>query len=175
MLSSPACWFWLKPSSGPTCSAAASAAEFPSPWSMPASPTAPGRATGACAFSGAHSSHALAACWPKAQTDAERLLAIGCRPESVTVAGNLKFDVRAAQEADATRILKSICRRAASDRGRQHARRRGVRTSRSVAAVARSRSATRHGARPSPSRAIHRRRSPARKIRNSVAQALRLE
>jgi 3-deoxy-D-manno-octulosonic-acid transferase len=41
-------------------------------------------------------------------TDAERLLAIGCRPESVTVAGNLKFDVRAAQEADATRILKPI-------------------------------------------------------------------
>ena len=40
--------------------------------------------------------------------DAERLLAIGCRPKSVTVAGNLKFDVRAAKEADATRILKSI-------------------------------------------------------------------
>jgi len=40
--------------------------------------------------------------------DAERLLTIGCRPESVTVAGNLKFDVRAAQEADATRILKPI-------------------------------------------------------------------
>ena len=44
----------------------------------------------------------------QSQTDAERLLAIGCRPESVTVAGNLKFDVRAAQEADATRILKGI-------------------------------------------------------------------
>ncbi len=43
--------------------------------------------------------------------DAERLVAIGCRPESVTVAGNLKFDVRAAQEAHATRILKSILRR----------------------------------------------------------------
>ena len=41
-------------------------------------------------------------------TDAERLLTIGCRPESVTVAGNLKFDVRAAQETDATRILKPI-------------------------------------------------------------------
>ncbi len=38
--------------------------------------------------------------------DAERLLAIGCRPESVAMAGNLKFDVRAAQEADATRVLK---------------------------------------------------------------------
>ena len=43
----------------------------------------------------------------QSETDAERLLAIGCRPESVTVAGNLKFDVRAAQEADATRQLKS--------------------------------------------------------------------
>jgi 3-deoxy-D-manno-octulosonic-acid transferase len=40
-------------------------------------------------------------------TDAERLLAIGCRPESVTVAGNLKFDVRTVKEADATRQLKS--------------------------------------------------------------------
>jgi 3-deoxy-D-manno-octulosonic-acid transferase len=44
----------------------------------------------------------------QSQTDAERLLAIGCRPEFITVAGNLKFDVRAAQEADATRILKPI-------------------------------------------------------------------
>ena len=43
----------------------------------------------------------------QSETDAERLLAIGCRKESVTVAGNLKFDVRAAQEADATRQLKS--------------------------------------------------------------------
>ncbi len=40
--------------------------------------------------------------------DAERLLAIGCRRESVKVAGNLKFDVRVAQETDATRILKAI-------------------------------------------------------------------
>jgi 3-deoxy-D-manno-octulosonic-acid transferase len=39
--------------------------------------------------------------------DAERLKAIGCRPERVTVAGNLKFDVRAVQEAEATRILKA--------------------------------------------------------------------
>ena len=40
---------WPKPNSGPTCSAAASAAESPLPSSMRASPTAPGRATGACA------------------------------------------------------------------------------------------------------------------------------
>lgn len=39
--------------------------------------------------------------------DAERLQSIGCKPESVSVAGNLKFDVRAASEADATRQLRS--------------------------------------------------------------------
>jgi 3-deoxy-D-manno-octulosonic-acid transferase len=36
------------------------------------------------------------------------LKAIGCQPERVTVAGNLKFDVRAAQEADATIELKRL-------------------------------------------------------------------
>jgi 3-deoxy-D-manno-octulosonic-acid transferase len=41
-------------------------------------------------------------------TDAARLKAIGCRPDRVTVAGNLKFDVRAAHESDATRLLKSL-------------------------------------------------------------------
>jgi 3-deoxy-D-manno-octulosonic-acid transferase len=40
--------------------------------------------------------------------DSERLRAIGCRPERVFVAGNLKFDVRAAQESEATRRLKEI-------------------------------------------------------------------
>ena len=40
-------------------------------------------------------------------TDAERLRALGCAPERVTVSGNLKFDVRAAQESDATRILRA--------------------------------------------------------------------
>ncbi len=40
-------------------------------------------------------------------TDAERLRALGCLPDRVSVAGNLKFDVRAAQEADATRELKA--------------------------------------------------------------------
>ena len=44
----------------------------------------------------------------QSETDAERLKAIGCRPERVSVAGNLKFDVRAAHEAEATRILKSL-------------------------------------------------------------------
>jgi 3-deoxy-D-manno-octulosonic-acid transferase len=40
--------------------------------------------------------------------DAERLRAIGCLPDRVSVAGNLKFDVRAAAEADATRLLKNL-------------------------------------------------------------------
>jgi len=44
----------------------------------------------------------------QSETDAERLKAIGCRPERVSVAGNLKFDVRAATEADATRRLRAL-------------------------------------------------------------------
>ena len=44
----------------------------------------------------------------QSQTDADRLLALGCRPDRVSVAGNLKFDVRAAQESEATRLLKSM-------------------------------------------------------------------
>ncbi|HEV2484451.1 MAG TPA: 3-deoxy-D-manno-octulosonic acid transferase [Terracidiphilus sp.] len=44
----------------------------------------------------------------QSETDAERLRAIGCLPERVSVAGNLKFDVRAAQEADATRLVKTL-------------------------------------------------------------------
>jgi 3-deoxy-D-manno-octulosonic-acid transferase len=49
----------------------------------------------------------LRAALAQSATDAERLMAIGCRPECVSVAGNLKFDVRVAQEAEATRLLKS--------------------------------------------------------------------
>ena len=41
-------------------------------------------------------------------TDAERLKAIGCQPDRVSVAGNLKFDVRPAQEAEATELLKVL-------------------------------------------------------------------
>ena len=44
----------------------------------------------------------------QSQTDADRLLALGCLPDCVSVAGNLKFDVRAAQEAEATRLLRSM-------------------------------------------------------------------
>src|SRR5208283_198111 len=42
------------------------------------------------------------------ETDAERLKAIGCLPQRISVAGNLKFDVRSAQEAEATRLLKTL-------------------------------------------------------------------
>ncbi len=41
-------------------------------------------------------------------TDAERLVALGCPPELVSVSGNLKFDVRAAKEAEATSLLKTL-------------------------------------------------------------------
>jgi 3-deoxy-D-manno-octulosonic-acid transferase len=41
-------------------------------------------------------------------TDAERLKAIGCLPQRVSVVGNLKFDVRAAEQAEATRLLKAL-------------------------------------------------------------------
>jgi 3-deoxy-D-manno-octulosonic-acid transferase len=44
----------------------------------------------------------------QSQIDAERLKAIGCLPQRVSVAGNLKFDVRIAEEADATRLLKAL-------------------------------------------------------------------
>ena len=43
----------------------------------------------------------------QSEIDAERLRALGCGPERVTVSGNLKFDVRAAVEAEATRMLKA--------------------------------------------------------------------
>jgi 3-deoxy-D-manno-octulosonic-acid transferase len=44
----------------------------------------------------------------QSQTDADRLLALGCLPDRLSVAGNLKFDVRVAQESEATRWLKSM-------------------------------------------------------------------
>jgi len=43
----------------------------------------------------------------QSELDAERLKAIGCLPEQVSVAGNMKFDVRAAEEADAMVQLKA--------------------------------------------------------------------
>jgi 3-deoxy-D-manno-octulosonic-acid transferase len=44
----------------------------------------------------------------QSETDAKRLNVIGLKPERVSVAGNLKFDVRAVQEAEATRLLRSL-------------------------------------------------------------------
>jgi 3-deoxy-D-manno-octulosonic-acid transferase len=44
----------------------------------------------------------------QSQLDADRLLALGCLSDRVSVAGNLKFDVRVAQESEATRWLKSM-------------------------------------------------------------------
>ena len=46
----------------------------------------------------------------QSETDAERLKAIGCTPERVSIAGNLKFDVRAVKEAEATHLLKAAAR-----------------------------------------------------------------
>jgi 3-deoxy-D-manno-octulosonic-acid transferase len=43
----------------------------------------------------------------QSEPDAQRLVALGCRPERVGVSGNLKFDVRAAQGAEATSQLKA--------------------------------------------------------------------
>jgi len=44
----------------------------------------------------------------QSSTDADRLKALGCAPEAVSVAGNLKFDVRAAGEAGVTRQLRKL-------------------------------------------------------------------
>lgn len=44
----------------------------------------------------------------QSQIDADRLLELGCDPDRLSVSGNLKFDVRVAQESEATRWLKSM-------------------------------------------------------------------
>ena len=44
----------------------------------------------------------------QSSVDAERLRAIGCEPARVSVSGNLKFDVRAAQQAEAARLLSAL-------------------------------------------------------------------
>lgn len=50
----------------------------------------------------------LSAVLAQSKIDAQRLRALGCGLEAVSVAGNLKFDVRAAKEAEATRQLKQL-------------------------------------------------------------------
>lgn len=52
----------------------------------------------------------LARVLAQSETDAERLRAIGCTVDRVSVTGNLKFDVRATEEAEATRQLKARLR-----------------------------------------------------------------
>lgn len=52
----------------------------------------------------------LALVLAQSNLDAERLRALGCGTERVSVAGNLKFDVRTAQEAEATRLLRELAR-----------------------------------------------------------------
>lgn len=49
----------------------------------------------------------LTAVLAQSATDADRLTAIGVPQERVLIAGNLKFDVRATQEAEATRLLNA--------------------------------------------------------------------
>jgi 3-deoxy-D-manno-octulosonic-acid transferase len=44
----------------------------------------------------------------QSEIDADRLKTLGCRPQGISVAGNLKFDVHAANEADATLQLKAL-------------------------------------------------------------------
>ncbi|MBS1805394.1 MAG: 3-deoxy-D-manno-octulosonic acid transferase [Acidobacteria bacterium] len=44
----------------------------------------------------------------QSELDSERLKALGCRADRVSVSGNLKFDVRVPKEAEATRLLRSV-------------------------------------------------------------------
>jgi 3-deoxy-D-manno-octulosonic-acid transferase len=53
----------------------------------------------------------LSAVLAQSELDAERLRAIGCAERAVTVCGNLKFDVRIAQPAEATVQLKALAPR----------------------------------------------------------------
>jgi 3-deoxy-D-manno-octulosonic-acid transferase len=52
----------------------------------------------------------LSAVLAQTEADAERLLSLGCMPARVSVSGNLKFDVRAAEESDATLLLRKLAR-----------------------------------------------------------------
>jgi 3-deoxy-D-manno-octulosonic-acid transferase len=50
----------------------------------------------------------LTAVLAQSELDAERLRALGCVPERVTVVGNLKFDVRASRESEATKLIDKV-------------------------------------------------------------------
>ena len=53
----------------------------------------------------------LSAILAQSDLDAERLRGLGCNPHAVSVSGNLKFDVRIAQPAEATLQLKALAPR----------------------------------------------------------------
>ena len=111
----------------------------------------------------------------QSEIDAERLKALGCLPEYVTVAGNLKFDVRAAQQAEATRLLQSLAPGLrVSGRGK-HSRRRRSDPARCMAATARNRSEAPAGPCSASPRAIRRRGISSRKNWCPLDQALRME
>jgi 3-deoxy-D-manno-octulosonic-acid transferase len=46
----------------------------------------------------------------QSNNDADRLKAIGCPPDRIAVTGNLKFDVRAAGESNATALIQDLAR-----------------------------------------------------------------
>jgi 3-deoxy-D-manno-octulosonic-acid transferase len=50
----------------------------------------------------------LSAVLAQSEIDAGRLLKLGCAPERLSVAGNLKFDVHTAEESDATLLLRTL-------------------------------------------------------------------
>ncbi len=50
----------------------------------------------------------LSAVLAQSEVDAERLIALGCAPQRLLVSGNLKFDVRTAEESDATLLLRKL-------------------------------------------------------------------
>jgi 3-deoxy-D-manno-octulosonic-acid transferase len=50
----------------------------------------------------------LSAVLAQSEIDAGRLLKLGCRQERLTVSGNLKFDIRTAEESDATLLLRNL-------------------------------------------------------------------
>ena len=50
----------------------------------------------------------LSAALAQTPMDADRLRAIGCRANSVSVSGNLKFDVRIAHEGEAARLIRKL-------------------------------------------------------------------
>jgi 3-deoxy-D-manno-octulosonic-acid transferase len=50
----------------------------------------------------------LAAVLAQSRLDGDRLLALGCEPHRLSVTGNLKFDIRNAEESDATLLLRNL-------------------------------------------------------------------